>query len=373
MSRRTVAGLFALGLAAALLVVAAVMPVPYVTFRPGPTINVLAPYDGKDIIQISGHKVYKDDGALRMVTVYPDGPDDKLSFTTVLSGWFSPSTAVLPHDAVYPKGSTNKSVQQESALQMTTSQDSATVAALDAAGIKYTTSVLVGQVDPKGASAGILKVGDELLRVNGVKITSPELVQQTIRPLPDKSAVTFELLRKGKKMTLSVRTRATDIELPAPTKEQETCPDGSLVPSETKKVSLIGITPAPRYKYPFDVKVSLSDNIGGPSAGMMFALSIYDLLTPGSLTGGKVIAGSGEISEDGVVGAIGGIGQKLVGAQRDGAHLFLVAAENWEEAIHSDYDKSKLKLVKVHTLTDALKAINAYRENPDTAPKGCGG
>ncbi|MET3960916.1 PDZ domain-containing protein [Marmoricola sp. OAE513] len=371
MSRRTVAGLLALGLAAALLVVAVVMPVPYVTFRPGPTINVLAPYDGKDIIQITGRKVYKDDGALRMVTVYPTGPKEKLSFATVLAGWFSTSTAVLPRGAVYQKQDTAKSVQQESALQMTTSQDNATVAALDAAGITYKTSVLVGQVDPKGASAGVLEVGDELLRINGTTITSPELVQKTIRPLPDRSKVTFDLLRKGKKLTVSVRTRASEIELPAPTKKQETCPDGSLVQTASKKVSLIGITPAPRYTYPFDVKVNLSDNIGGPSAGMMFALSIYDLLTPGSLTGGKIIAGSGEISEDGVVGAIGGIGQKLVGAQRDGAHLFLVAAENWQEAIHSDYDRSKLKLVKVHTIDDALKAIKAYRENPDAAPKGC--
>jgi PDZ domain-containing protein len=103
----------------------------------------------------------------------------------------------------------------------------------------------------------------------------------------------------------------------------------------------------------------------------MFALSLYDLLTPGSLTGGKQIAGSGEISSDGVVGPIGGIGQKLVGAQRDGARLFLVAAENCAEAARAHYDKNKLRLVKVHTLSDAIKAVNAWRENPNAALPGC--
>ncbi|MFL6109203.1 MAG: S16 family serine protease, partial [Marmoricola sp.] len=105
----------------------------------------------------------------------------------------------------------------------------------------------------------------------------------------------------------------------------------------------------------------------------MFALSIYDLLTPGSLTGGRSIAGSGEISADGVVSPIGGIGQKLVGAQRDGAQLFLVAKENCAEAIRSHYDKDKLRLVKVHTLTDAIAAVDTWRKNPDAALPRCTG
>jgi PDZ domain-containing protein len=104
---------------------------------------------------------------------------------------------------------------------------------------------------------------------------------------------------------------------------------------------------------------------------MMFALAIYDVLTPGSLTGGRQIAGSGEISPDGTVGPIGGIGQKLPAAQRDGARLFLVAAENCAEAVRSHYDPGKMRLVKVEKLADAIKDVEAWRDNPDVALPRC--
>lgn len=372
MSRRTTAGLLALGLAAVLLFSAALEPVAYVTFRPGPTVDVLKEYDGKKIIEIKGRKTYDDGGSLRMVTIYPSGPDDDLSLLTVMEGWISSETAVLPKGAVYKKAETNETVRKESAIQMSSSQDNAKVAALEAAGIPYRRLVQVASVDPKGASAKVLKVGDQLLEVNGKPVTDEMSVVSAIRPLPDKSTVTLKILRKGKVRTVAVRTRLTEVELSAPTPEQERCPDGSPVATEKKKVSLIGVTPAARFVYPFKMDINLGDNIGGPSAGMMFALTIYDLLTKGSLTGGKSIAGSGEISTDGTVGPIGGIGQKLVGAQRDGARLFLVASENWEEAIHSEYDKDQLTLVRVHTIDDAVKAINTWRENPDADLPECG-
>jgi PDZ domain-containing protein len=101
MSRRTVAGLLALGLMVALGVVAARTPVDYVTFRPGPTMNVLGKYAGKTIVTVSGHEEYRDDGALRMVTVYPSGPDDNISLLNMVYGWVDPDIAVLPKDAVY--------------------------------------------------------------------------------------------------------------------------------------------------------------------------------------------------------------------------------------------------------------------------------
>jgi PDZ domain-containing protein len=119
------------------------------------------------------------------------------------------------------------------------------------------------------------------------------------------------------------------------------------------------------------VKVQLPGTVGGPSAGMMFALAIYDVLTPGSLTGGKVIAGSGEISPDGTVGPIGGIGQKLPAAERDRARLFLVAADNCAEALRSHYDPDKMRLVKVEKLADAIKDVEAWRDNPDANLPRC--
>lgn len=355
MSRRTVAGLLAFGLVVVLTISAALVDVPYVRFRPGPTINVLGPFDGKQIIEVTGRKVYRDSGGLRMVTIIPDGKDDPVSLAEVLIAWADPNDAVLPKDAVYRPTQTSKQVQQESAAQMSSSQDAATAAALRALKIPFSTevSVAIASVDPQGASAGKLEVGDLLVAVDGKKATTTAGFIDLVRAVEPGTAVPLTVLRDGERVTVKVTTRADAAQ-----------------PNVSKlNIGLGGLQL--KLKTPFKVRYRLSDNIGGPSAGMIFALSLYDLLTPGSLTGGKSIAGSGEISPEGVVGPIGGIGQKLVGAQRDGARLFLVAQENCAEAARSHYDRSKLRLVKVHTLTDAIKAVDAWRENPDAALPRC--
>ena len=133
------------------------------------------------------------------------------------------------------------------------------------------------------------------------------------------------------------------------------------------KQALVGVGVAPTYRFPFQVKLHVASNIGGPSAGTMFALGIYDLLTPGSLTGGKPIAGTGTITASGQVGAIGGIQQKIAGAQADGAKLFLVPATNCDEAVRADYDSDKMRLVKVSTLSGAISAIEAWTHDRSSA------
>ncbi|RNL80225.1 YlbL family protein [Nocardioides marmorisolisilvae] len=352
MSRRTIAGLLAFGLVVALTIGAALVKVPYVRFQPGPTINVLGKFDNKPIIQITGHKTYTDTGGLRMVTIIPDGPTDNLSLIQVMLAWADPDVAVLPKDAVYKPTQTSKQVQQQSAVEMTSSQDNATAAALSALKIAYRVDVSVSGVDPKGPSAGILKKGDVLTSVDGLRTANASKLVAAIRAVTPGHKVELGIRRGTAEKVVTVVT------VPA---------------ADDKKASRVGVSIAQKFVYPFKVNVRLSDNIGGPSAGMIFALSIYDLLTPGSLTGGQSIAGSGEISADGVVSPIGGIGQKLVGAQRDGARLFLVAQENCAEAVRSHYDKNKLRLVKVHTLSDAIKAVNAWRENPNAALPRCTG
>ncbi|MFL6157946.1 MAG: PDZ domain-containing protein [Marmoricola sp.] len=346
MSRRTVAGLLAIGLIAVLVAIAASRPVPYVTLRPGPTLDVLGDYGGKKIIAITGHQTYADDGQLRMLTVYQSGPDDKLSLIEVLSGWASRETAVVPRSAVFGKNETNKTVQQESAVQMSSSQDNATASALRAVGIAFKTQVVVGST-VKGAPAyGVLLPGDVVTSVDGKPTTDAATLVKQVRAVAPGQPVSVTVLRKGATRTFSLKTVSA---------------------AGDPKSARIGVQPGERYVFPFKVQVRLGSNIGGPSAGMMFSLSIYDLLTPGSLTGGRTIAGTGEISGDGVVGPIGGIAQKLVGAQRDGARLFLMSDENCAEAARSYYDHSKMLLLKVHTLAEAIKAVTTWRTDPTSA------
>ena len=350
MSRRTVAGLLALGLIAVLGSVVAFHPVDYVTFRPGPTMNVLGKYDGKTIINVTGHKSYRDTGELRMVTVYESGPDDHLNLLDMLNGWVDPDVAVLPRSAVYKKGETDETSHQESAVEMTSSQDSATAAALKALGVAYRTQVSVSEVAKDGASVGRLEKGDVLLAVDGKSAADPTHLVDLIRAITPGTRTELTIRRDGAEQKVAVTTKpATD----------------------DPKASRIGVGVALDFVFPFKVNVQLPGTVGGPSAGMVFALTIYDVLTPGSLTGGKVIAGSGTIEPDGAVGPIGGIGQKLPAAQRDGARIFLVAADNCAEAVRSHYDPDKMRLVKVSTLSEAIKDVETWRDNPDAPLPRC--
>jgi PDZ domain-containing protein len=120
----------------------------------------------------------------------------------------------------------------------------------------------------------------------------------------------------------------------------------------------LGVSVAQEQPHPFTIKIDL-DKIGGPSAGLMFTLGIIDTLKPEDLTGGKVIAGTGTIDDDGNVGAIGGIPQKLVAAKRDKAKYFLTPAANCAEALANP--QPGLPLIKVATLDDAIKALDTLR------------
>jgi PDZ domain-containing protein len=349
MSRRTLAGLVALGIAAALAMTVFIRPVDYVTFRPGPTMNVLGTFDGKQIVSVTGHKSYRDDGQLRMVTVYAGGPEDRVNLVNMVWGWLNPDVAVYP-SSIYGAGETEESNRQESAVEMSSSQDNATAAALSALDVKYTSEVEVGSVADDGASVGKLEKGDVLLAVNGTATPDPPHLVDAIRAVPPGTPIEITIRRDGVEKKVTVTTK------PSPDDPQQ---------------SRIGVGIQLGFEFPFKVRIQLPSTVGGPSAGMMFALSIYDVLTPGSLTGGRVIAGSGEITPDGIVGPIGGIGQKLPAAQRDGARIFLVAEENCAEALRSHYDPDKMRLVKVHTLSDAIKDVETWREDPKAALPRC--
>ncbi len=353
LSRRTWASLLALGLVIGLSVVAASRPVPYVTFSPGPTINVLGSFDGKSIITVKGHKTYRDKGALRLTTVVPSGPQEKVNIATMFFAWLDPDRAVYPRRIIYGDQDTRTSVRDESAAQMASSQDNAIASALGALDIPFTTRVGVAAVEKGGPADGKLEPGDVIVSVNGRAAKDVSDVTGQIRPLPVGSRVEMTVRRGGELRRVELTTAAAPDD-----------PKASAV-----RVSIM----AAGYRFPFQVDLRLDDNIGGPSAGLMFATGIYDVLTPGSLTGGKAIAGTGEIDGEGRVGPIGGIQQKLVGAQDAGAKLFLVPADNCAEAVHGHYDPDRMRLVKVTTLDDAVADVEAWVKDPDAKLPRCTG
>lgn len=343
MSRRTWAGLLALVLVLGLSVAAALKPVPYATFAPGPTVNVLGKDDGKPIIQVTGHKEYRDKGGLRLVTIIPSAADQKVDLLTLMAVWLSPSSAAYPYSSIYTPQDTSSSVQQQSAQQMTSSQDNAVAAALTALKVPFTGAVKIAQVDRAGAAHGKLKTGDVVQSVNGKRASTPDELVTQVKALPIGSKVTLVVERAGRERTVVLTTKPSTVDA---------------------KRSAIGVSIAPTFDFPFQVSLNIRKNIGGPSGGLMFALGIYDVLTPGSLTGGKTVAGTGEIDGTGKVGPIGGVQQKIAAAQRDDAGLFLVPAANCAEAAATDYDKDKLRLVKVENFKDALADVKAWVQNP---------
>ena len=343
-----------LTLAGILLVVtvawATLNPVPFVTMSPGPTENTLGAIDGQQIISISGHKTYPTRGALDLTTVSVTPPGVNIRLPEAIRAWFDPERALLPTDVVYPPGEPVAQVQQQNVQQMRGSQQTAIVAALTEIGIPVGRSVIVSSVNADAPATGRLKPGDALLRVNGTAIKSLDDVSAAMSPLSPGDRATFVVERKGARLTLTMATRAD--------------PDDS-------SHAIVGIGISPTYDLPFDVKVDIGAGIGGPSAGTMFALAIYDKLTPGSLTGGASIAGTGEINENGMISAIGGVAQKIVGAERSGATVFLVPSANCSEALDANVADDSIRLVEIFTLHGAVRALEALAANPQAVVPQC--
>ena len=168
-------------------------------------------------------------------------------------------------------------------------------------------------------------------------------VREPVQAQPPGTGLTVGYTRDGKSGTARVVTRK----------------DGSGTPR-------IGVSVTTDQPHPFDVKIDLNE-IGGPSAGLMFSLGIIDKLKPADLTGGKIIAGTGTIDDEGNVGPIGGIPQKLVGAKDAGAQLFLVPIDNCAEALRNAVPG--LPMAEVATVDDALTALQTFTSGG--TPKPC--
>lgn len=353
MSRRTAAGLVAFVLLVVLAITAARLDVPYVTMSPGPTVNVLGDKGGdgnRPIVEVTGHKTYPTEGQLRLTTVSVTNPGYRLSLLEALSAWADREVAVLPYAAVYPPTSTAEEEKAESAAQMVSSQDTAIAAALTELGYDSTSYPEVVGVVPAGPSDGKLHPRDRIARIDGTRIDALQDVFDVLKKVPPGDAVRLRVERGEKRQTYDLTTRAAD---------------------DDPNRAIIGVSVGTGYDFPFEVHVGIDDSIGGPSAGLMFALSVYDTLTPGALTGGKVIAGTGTIAADGTVGPIGGIDQKIVAAHDAGAKLFLVPPDNCDAAVKAPVDEDDIGLVRADSLHSALTSLKAYAADPSADLPRC--
>lgn len=349
MSRGTVAGIWAVSVALIALFALTVLPTPYVIQQPGPVYNTLGTAQGADgeevpLIAVDGAETYPTGGALDLLTVQVVGNRDRTPSWFELAGaWFDPSRAVVPIEEVFPEGVTTEQRNEESAQLMVDSQQEATAAALRELDYDVPSSVRVFALTDESAAQGILEPDDVIVAAEGTPIEQTEQLREIINA-GEGAPIELTVLRDGEELTEQITPRETDV-------------DG-------QTLWLIGVSTLHEYDFPIDVTIQL-DNVGGPSAGMMFALGIIDTLTEGELNGGEQVAGTGTIDADGRVGAIGGIRQKLYGAKDAGAEVFLAPASNCDEVV--GHVPSGLQVFAVETLDDALDVLDAVRSDGDLA------
>lgn len=320
-SARLVIGILVAG---AIIISSFVFTLPLFTLNPGPTPNV------SELVKIAAPQTYKSKGTIHITTVRLN----EANLLTALQGLIDPSIDVVPRSAVYPPDVTKEEYDAELSAQMDESQYSASISALRELGYALDPDGALVRATLKGTPGEkALKPGDVLVGIDGKSVTSPmELLQ-----ILDGRAV-------GSEIKLSFRRDDALQEVTVKLAES----DG------TEKRAIIGVEVLQDYKLPFAINIESKD-IGGPSAGLMFAVAIVDVLDPDDLTGGRVIAGTGEIDSDGNVRAIGGIEQKIAAAERIRARVFLTPRGELSQA--REAVDSNMKLIGVRNLHDAVSAL----------------
>jgi Lon-like protease len=296
-------------------------------------------------IKVEGRTpVYDSTGHLYLTSV---GIDDDVRFYETLLYLADHDVQLESRDALYPKGESVQQVDQQNAADMDASKTDAAVVALRQLGYRVDPALVqVDAVEPGTPAKGRLQAGDQLLLVGGQKVASAEDVRRAL-----------DRFRVGVPVAFAVRRDRRELRVDVPTISSPQRPGHPFVGVALREVFR-----------DLPVRISIdTENIGGPSAGLMFALAIIDKLTPGDLTAGRKIAGTGEILLDGSVYRIGGIGEKLVAARRQGATIFLVPADNCAEAKRAA--PRGLRLVRVDTLADALAFLRQDPAHP--VARGC--
>ncbi|RDI23896.1 PDZ domain-containing protein [Lentzea flaviverrucosa] len=311
--------------------------VPYVALGPGPTYDVLGQVKDADVVSVEGQDTFPTKGTLRMTTV---SLTDDVSLFGALGLWLSGRYALAPREEFFKPGESEQQVQENNERAFSESQTAAEVAALHH--LKYPGMVIANQVTKGSPADNVIPLGARIISVNGKQVQSAADVSGALENTKpgDRIEVAFEKDGTSQSTQLTLGTR-----------------------DDGRPAGFIGISPVDRADVPFKIKISLSD-VGGPSAGLIFALAIVDKLTPGELNGGKSIAGTGEITGDGTVKPIGGIAFKMVAAKEAGATAFLVPADNCADA--KQQAPSDLKLIKVENLTDAVSSLEALNAGKDT-------
>lgn len=323
-----------------------IVPGSYLVESAGPALDITKSYDDVELVKISGAPTYPSETNFYMTTVSVFGsPDMGVTGAQAVFSLVSPNQQLIPLRAMYPKSKSSEQVKEENAVAMTNSQDSGTVAGLEAAGLKVSMKLTVSGAAKGSPAAEVFEKGDVIrsITAGGVEtsVESFSDLSSVLFTVAPKTDVTIGVLRDGVATSLSVQTLPYE-------------PDSTGFVHEGSQLGIFIQTSD--ISFPADVTYGVKD-IGGPSAGSMFALAIYDRLTDGSLGGNNSIAGTGTMSYNGDIGPIGGIRHKMHGAAEQGATYFLAPAVNCNEVV-GNVPKG-MKVFAVRNLDESIAASKA--------------
>lgn len=332
----------------ALLLGVGLLPVPYIKLSPGQMYNVIGDIDGIELIKISDTRTYPTSGQLDMVTVTErGGPAGPMTIPEAYLGWLDPDQRVVPERLLYPPGQSLDESRRINAAQFSQAESNAVAAALKYLKRPVQNTVMVLSVVVDGPSYGKLEPNDVILRIGGVKVSNAVEVAEQVRAQAPGNTLTFDVIRADKEQAVAVVLGATP---------------------ENPDQGMAGIVAAVRYSADFPIEFGIKD-IGGPSAGLMLSLGIIDKLSPESINGGRLVAGTGTIDPEGKVGKIGGIAQKMASARKGGAQLFLAPADNCADV--GAAGPQGLNVAKVETLTEAVDVLRSWLKGRTDLPR-CG-
>ena len=329
---RKLAVVFPIG---ALLVAMWAVRLPYYAEGPGPAKDV------EPLIHVRSQQTFPSAGHFILTSVSFAG----LNSFGAIDAWLDPNKSIVPQGALVAPGETQQQADQRAVSDMDQSKIDAAVVVLSKLGDyprDHAPGVLVESnavsptthlEDETCPAYGKLFPGDVLQKVNGQPVSSATGFRRQLDAIPAGKPVTINGSTDGKPFTVTIRRR----------------------PCAGSKTPLLGIVTYPTFPFPISIS---SGDIGGPSAGLMWALGLYDLLTPGDLTGNRVVAGTGEILPNGTIYPIGGVEKKVAAAKASGAQVFLVpAGDNYRAARKV---ASGLTLVSVKTFQQALSYLLAH-------------
>lgn len=320
-------------LLASAVLLATLLPLPYVIFEPGDPENVLGSMI--TVPEEFGSKNkdnFKAGGKLFLTTVYVTTPKSKVFGFEILKAWLDGDETVLPRDSVYPENQPASEIKKQESQEMTSSQENAIFNALSYLGYEVPSRAKIVDVLKQSDAHGLVKEDDLIIEIDGREVDRVEQIVDVVRQKNPGDSVSLLIERAGKRISI---------------------PKVTLM--ENSLGAAIGIFLTTTFDFPIDVKIRIKDT-GGPSAGLIFTLGVIEKMTEEDLVRGRKIAGTGTINANGEVGAIGGIESKMIGARREGATIFLAPLDNCGEIRHIP---EGLQVIPVKSLKEAISALRS--------------